>query len=207
MVRWQLLLEEFDITYVTQKSIKGITIADHLAAQSIPNCETLITEFPDEHILVADQDDEGELWRMYFDGAMNPVGKGARAILISPDELESFLGVISQEVGGIWRFVADCQSNTESLEDQGRKASSIHEFLMKLVEKFDCITFHHIYRDNNQFSNALASLASLIPIPRDSTVKPIEVARREKPDYCYVVEIEAETPEGDPWYDDIKYYL
>ncbi|XP_026431949.1 uncharacterized protein LOC113329199 [Papaver somniferum] len=82
-----------------------------------------------------------------------------------------------------------------------------HECLMKLVDKFDCITFHHLYRDKNQFANALAALASLIPIPRYSTVKPIEVARREQPAYCYAVEIEAELPDGDPWYLDIQKYL
>ena len=29
--KWVLLLSEFDIKYVTQKSVKGRTIADHLA--------------------------------------------------------------------------------------------------------------------------------------------------------------------------------
>ena len=29
--KWVLLISKFDIQYVTQKSIKGIAIADHLA--------------------------------------------------------------------------------------------------------------------------------------------------------------------------------
>ncbi|XP_026428307.1 uncharacterized protein LOC113324196 [Papaver somniferum] len=197
--RWQLLLEEFDITYVTQKSIKGRAIADHLASQPIPNCETLITEFPDEHILVVEQHDEGELWKMYFDGAMNPICKGAGVILISPDEVRIPISI---------RFNLNCTNNMYEYEaciaglraalelsvnklevygdsllivNQTQKVWNIkeeklvpyHECLMKLVEKFDCITFHHLYRDNNQFANALDALASLIPIPGDSTVKTI----------------------------------
>ncbi|XP_026396083.1 uncharacterized protein LOC113290715 [Papaver somniferum] len=220
--RWQLLLEEFDITYLIQKSIKGRAIPDHLAAQPIPDCETLITEFPDEHILVAEQDDEGELWKMYFDGAMNPVGKGAKAILISPDEVRipisiqlNFnctnnmakyeacidglrdaleLSVKKLEVYGDSLLIVNQTQKVWKIKEE--KLVSYHECLMKLVEKFDCITFHHLYRYNNQFANALVALASLIPIQGDSTVKPIEVARREQPAYRYAVEIEAETPDG-----------
>ena len=32
---WQVLLSEFDIVYVTQKAIKGNTLADYLAQQSM----------------------------------------------------------------------------------------------------------------------------------------------------------------------------
>ncbi|XP_058078623.1 uncharacterized protein LOC131226947 [Magnolia sinica] len=35
IAKWQLLLSEFDITYVTQKAIKGQALADHLAAHSL----------------------------------------------------------------------------------------------------------------------------------------------------------------------------
>ena len=31
IARWQVLLSEFDIVYVTQKAIKGSTLADYLA--------------------------------------------------------------------------------------------------------------------------------------------------------------------------------
>ncbi|XP_026392711.1 uncharacterized protein LOC113288000 [Papaver somniferum] len=231
--RWQLLLEEFDITYVTQKSIKGRAIADHLEAQPILDCETLITEFPDEHILIAEQDDEGELWKMYFYGAMNPIGKGAGAILISPDEVRIPISIrlncnctnnMDEYEACIAGLRAALELSVKKLKVYGdsllivnqtqkvwkikeEKLVSYHECLMRLVEKFDCITFHHLYRDKNQFANVLAALASLIPIPGDSTVKPIEVARREQPSYCYAVEIEAETNNGDPWYHDIKNYL
>ena len=32
--RWQMLLSEYDILYVTQKAIKGSILTDHLAHQS-----------------------------------------------------------------------------------------------------------------------------------------------------------------------------
>ena len=54
VARWQMLLAEFDITYVTQKSIKGQAIADHLAHLPLPRYEPVRTDFPDESILFTD---------------------------------------------------------------------------------------------------------------------------------------------------------
>ena len=48
IAKWQLLLSEFDITYVTQKAIKGQALADHLAAHSLLDYQPLKTFFPDE---------------------------------------------------------------------------------------------------------------------------------------------------------------
>lgn len=35
IARWQILLTEYDIQYVTQKEIKGSLLADHLAHQPL----------------------------------------------------------------------------------------------------------------------------------------------------------------------------
>ncbi|XP_077249459.1 uncharacterized protein LOC143888967 [Tasmannia lanceolata] len=51
--RWLLLLSEFDITYVTQKSIKGRVIAEQLADSPAENNEFLKAEFPDEEIMTS----------------------------------------------------------------------------------------------------------------------------------------------------------
>ena len=37
LMRWMVLLTEFDIHYVTQKSVKGSIVADHLASLPISN--------------------------------------------------------------------------------------------------------------------------------------------------------------------------
>lgn len=78
--QWKILLDEFDITYVTQKSIKGQAISDHLAHQPLPQFELVRTDFHVEGVLFADVEEarEDELWTMYFDGALNQNGKGVR---------------------------------------------------------------------------------------------------------------------------------
>ena len=43
--KWVLLLSEFDIKYVTQKSVKGRAIADHLALCSLEEAEEIQEDF------------------------------------------------------------------------------------------------------------------------------------------------------------------
>ena len=78
--KWVLLLSEFDIKYVTQKSMKGRAIADHLAHCSLEEAEEIHGDFPEED----DMEIKVESWKMYFDGATNQNRSGIRALLISP---------------------------------------------------------------------------------------------------------------------------
>ena len=58
--KWQMLLTEFDIIYVTQKAIKGQAIADQLAESPAEDYEPMNTAFPDEAVLFATGENEGE---------------------------------------------------------------------------------------------------------------------------------------------------
>ena len=81
-----MLLTEFDIVYVTQKAIKGQAIADQLSESPADDYEPMSTAFPDEAVLFATGENEGEDfkgWQMYFDGASNSKGVGARVVVIS----------------------------------------------------------------------------------------------------------------------------
>ena len=49
-MRWLVLLTEFDIHYVTQKSIRGSIVADHLASLSGSYGRAIDDDFPDEDI-------------------------------------------------------------------------------------------------------------------------------------------------------------
>ena len=89
VARWQVLLSEFDILYVSQKAIKGSVIADFFVEKTNEEYEPMSFEFPDEDLMAVLQIEEEESleedgWRMYFDGASNGLGRGVGAILISP---------------------------------------------------------------------------------------------------------------------------
>ena len=81
LMRWLVLLIEFDIQYVTQKSVKGSIVADHLASLPASNDIPIDDDFPDEQFIsmtciVG--------WRFYFDGAADHSGFGIGILLISP---------------------------------------------------------------------------------------------------------------------------
>ena len=71
------------------KAIKRSTIADFLAKRANEEYEPMSFDFPNEELMVVLQIEEEESpeedgWKMYFDGASNALGRGVRAVLISP---------------------------------------------------------------------------------------------------------------------------
>ena len=81
LMRWLVLLTEFDIHYVTQKSMRGSIVADHLASLPVSDGRVIDDDFPDEDVTVVTSLSG---WRMYFDGATNHSGYGIGILLISP---------------------------------------------------------------------------------------------------------------------------
>ena len=81
LMRWLVLLTEFDIRYVTQKSVKESIVADHLASLPVFDDRPIDDDFPDEQF-VSVTSIAG--WRLYFDGAANQSGFGIGILLISP---------------------------------------------------------------------------------------------------------------------------
>ena len=79
MAKWILLLSEFGIKYVTQKSVKWRAIANHLAHNSPEEVEEIQGEFLAEDIIGR----ELESRKMYFDRATNQNGSGIGVLLIS----------------------------------------------------------------------------------------------------------------------------
>ena len=88
IARWQVLLSEFDILYVSQKVIKGSVIADFLVERANEKYEPMSFDFLDEDLMTVLQTEKEESpkkvgWKIYFDGASNALGRGVGAILIS----------------------------------------------------------------------------------------------------------------------------
>ena len=86
LTKWQILLTEFDIVYVTRTAIKAQALAGHLAENLVDDeYQPLSTYFLDEEVnLVEVIPKDTNAWKMFFDGAMNAKGAGIGAILISP---------------------------------------------------------------------------------------------------------------------------
>ena len=233
LMRWLVLLIEFDIQYVTQKSIKGSVLADHLASLPVTDSRVIDDDFPDEEI-VGVTSLSG--WRMYFDGAANHSGYGIGVLLISSHgdhiprsvrlafadrypatnnivEYEAcILGLETALELGIRRMEIFGDSNLVIRQIQGDwktkdvKLRPYHAYLELLVGRFDDLSYTHLPRARNQFADALATLASMIDIPEGVVVRPLLIETRSVPAYCCLID-ESGFDDGLLWYHDIYQFL
>ncbi|XP_052728595.1 uncharacterized protein LOC128195360 [Vigna angularis] len=234
IARWQVLLSEYDIIYVTQKSVKGSALAEYLAHQPISDYQPMQPEFPDEDIMTLFKEGskyrDEETWILLFDGASNMMGHGIGAVLISPEQ--QYMPMTS-------RLCFDCTNNiaeyeacamgiraaiefkVKILEVYGDSALVINQlkgewetrdaklipyqaYIKGLMECFDFITFNHIPREDNQLADALATLSSMFEVDPNTELPVIEMKSHTEPAYCQFIKEEVD---GKPWYFEIKHYL
>ena len=233
IARWQVLLSEFDIVYVTQKAIKGSALADYLAQQPLNDYQPMHPEFPDEDIMALFEeklDEDRDKWTVWFDGASNILGHGVGAVLVSPDNqcvpFTARLGFdctnnMAEYEACALAVQAAIDSNVKLLKVYGDSALVIHQlrgewetrdpklipykaYIKELAKTFDEISFHHVPREENQMADALATLASMFQLTPHGDLPYIEFWCRGKPAHCCQVE---EERDGKPWYFDIKRYV
>ncbi|KAL0299018.1 UNVERIFIED_CONTAM: hypothetical protein Sradi_6561600 [Sesamum radiatum] len=82
LARWYLQLQQFEITYVPQKAVKGQVLADFLADHPMPAEWELSDDLPDEDVLVIEVTPP---WKMYFDGASHKEGAGAGVVFVTSE--------------------------------------------------------------------------------------------------------------------------
>ncbi|XP_040948697.1 uncharacterized protein [Gossypium hirsutum] len=172
IARWKILLSEFDIVYVSQKAIKGSTIADFLASRALEDYEPLDFDFPNEDLMcvvnVEEDPQESHSWRLNFDGASNALGNGIGAILVSPDgDYYPFTSKLDFDCTNnmaeyeacIMGIRAAIEQKIKILEVYGDSALVIYQLkgewemrdpkliryrrlVLELIEEFDNITFY-----------------------------------------------------------------
>ncbi|XP_070041498.1 uncharacterized protein [Nicotiana tomentosiformis] len=198
LAKWQILLSEFDIIYVTQKAVKGQALADHLAENPVDvEYEPFKTYFPNEEVSFVGEDivETYDGWRMFFDGAANFKGMGIRTVLV----LE-----IGQHYPVSAKLRFPCTNNMAEYEAcilRLRLAIDMNIQELLVIRDSDLL---HVPRIQNEFANALATLSSMIKYPDKNFIDPIPIEIRKQPDYCAHVEEEFN---GNPWFHDIKEYL
>ncbi|RVW73062.1 Retrovirus-related Pol polyprotein from transposon 297 [Vitis vinifera] len=161
LMRWLVLLTEFDIHYVTQKSVKGSIVADHLASLPISD-DDVDDDFPDEQIgdhiprsVRLAFSDHHRLtnniveYEACITGLETALDLGIRQLEIHGDS-----NLVIKQTQGIWRT-------------RDEKLKPYHAYLDLLIDRFDVLRYIHLPRAENQFADALATLASLIVIPGD----------------------------------------
>nr|XP_023913449.1 uncharacterized protein LOC112025027 [Quercus suber] len=181
--RWLILLAEFDLKYVARKTIKGSIMLDFCAKNPIEE-EDDKEDFPDEDILNVNLG----AWKMYFDGAVNQYRNGIRILLITLDgsHIRSIIKLNFEVTNNMVEYET-CIARMEALQELGVKEAEVfgdstlviaqvqklwkvkekhlklyQQYLEDLTKTFDKIEYTIISRAQNQFANALATLASMV---------------------------------------------
>ena len=120
--------------FVTQKAIKGSTLADYLAQQPISDYQPMHLEFLDEDIMALfeeeGEDEDKEKWIVWFDGASNALGHGIGVVLVSPEK---------QCLPFMARLCFDCTNNMAEYEACTLGIQAVINYRVKLLK---------VYRDS-----------------------------------------------------------
>lgn len=81
LAKWVMILSEYEIEYVDHKMIKGHVIADQLTDAPLKVDHPLVSEFPNESILVINTP---TTWKLYFDGSYTSHGSRVGILFITP---------------------------------------------------------------------------------------------------------------------------
>ena len=128
LMRWLVLLTEFDIQYMTHKSVKGSIVVDHLASLLVSDDKPIDDDFPDEQF-VSMTSITG--WQLYFDGAAHQSGFVIGVLLISPqgDHIPKSVRLVFSDHHRLTNNIVECEACITGLEtalDLGIRQLKIH---------------------------------------------------------------------------------
>ena len=104
-------------------------------------------------------------------------------------EIHRDSNLVIQHTQGIWRT-------------RDEKLKPYHAYLDLLIDRFDELRYIHLPRVDNQFVDALATLAYVIEISIGMTMQPLSIVTRSVPAYCCLIGV-IEDQVKPPWYHDI----
>ncbi|XP_027109143.1 uncharacterized protein [Coffea arabica] len=234
MAKRQMILSEFDIVFTTQRVVKGQTIADHLAENPREDdYQPLHTYFPDEEILfigaVEDMSEQYLGWKLFFNGVPNSFGTGIGTVLVSPRKhypaiaklrfpctnnmaqyetcifgLKMALDMEIKDLIAFSDFDLLVHQTLKQWVTRDSKIMMYHCSLLSLASKFKNLELRHILHTRNAFTNALATLSSMIQHPDELVIEPIQIQLQDRPAHCLEMKRVSDVR---PWYNDIKEFM
>ncbi|KAL4028108.1 hypothetical protein IC575_011301 [Cucumis melo] len=185
LAKWAVILQQYDIVYISQKAIKGQALADFLANHPIRSDWKLCKDLPDDEVFFTEM---VEPWTMYFDGAPRRSGAGAGIVLISPEKHMlpysfALAELCSNNVAEYQALIIGLQMALEIrvsfIEIYGDSKLIINQlslqydvkhedlkpyftYARQLMERFDSVMLENVPRTENKRADALANLATAL---------------------------------------------
>ncbi|RVW12176.1 Transposon Ty3-G Gag-Pol polyprotein [Vitis vinifera] len=183
-----------------EKSIKGSIVADHLASLPTSEGRPVDDDFPDKEF-IAMTSLSG--WHMYFDGAVNQLRFGIGVLLISPqgDHISRSVHLAFSDRHPATNNIVECEACILGLEIALELGIRQME-----VGRFDDLRYTCLPKAQNQFVDALTTLASSVDISTNVVIRPLLIESRFAPAYCCLIG-ETEAQDDLSWYYDIYQLL
>ncbi|KAA0064172.1 uncharacterized protein E5676_scaffold218G00600 [Cucumis melo var. makuwa] len=157
LAKWAVILQEYDIVYISQKAIKGQALVDFLAYHSIPSNWKLSEDLLDDEVFFTEV---VEPWTMYFDGAARRSGARAGIALIIGLQMALEIGVSFIEIYGDSKLIINQLSLQYDVKHEDLKP--YFTFARQLMERFDNVMLEHVPRTENKRADTLANLATAL---------------------------------------------
>ncbi|XP_074277586.1 uncharacterized protein LOC141601220 [Silene latifolia] len=194
LAKWAVLLKQYDLVFVSQKAVKGQTIADFFADHPVPAEWEISDDLPGEEMFYVDV---LHPWQMYFDGATRKDGAGAGVIFVTPQnhlmpysfsptqlcsnnmveyqalilglQMAIEIGVRDMDIYGDSELVV----NQVLGEYEVKKEDLIpyHQQALQLPNQFDDIHVGHVPRSANMLADALANLAATLALGAEESMQ------------------------------------
>ncbi|XP_020272535.1 uncharacterized protein LOC109847715 [Asparagus officinalis] len=190
LARWALLLSQYDIHFMPQKSVKGQAICDLMSSHPLGAKTDLFEDLPDEPPEV-NTTSSPEVWQMFYDGASRvgtsgSIVAGVGVVLTSPHNhvLPRAFSLIEPCTNNVAEYNAlliglelakelgiNCleaygnsqlivKQMTGEYEVRNDNLIPLHKAAIKLVESFESFRIEHVLHSRNTHADALASLAA-----------------------------------------------
>ncbi|KAL0305267.1 UNVERIFIED_CONTAM: hypothetical protein Scaly_2990700 [Sesamum calycinum] len=194
--RWYLQLQQFEITYVPQKAVKGQVLPDFLTDHPMPAKWELSDNLPNEDVLVIEVTPS---WRMYFDEAFHKEGVGAGVVFVTSEgEVLPYSFILTQNCSnnvveyqapilGLeivvdakqlpLKVYGDYQLVVNQLlglyEVKKPELLPYHNYAKRLMGWLVDVELEHLPRKDNKQADALAKLASTLSMTDKEICIPI----------------------------------
>ncbi|XP_047310798.1 uncharacterized protein LOC124914323 [Impatiens glandulifera] len=160
-----MIISEYDIEYIVQKSIRGSILENFLADQPIDVEDDEELAFPDNEVMT----NNPTTWRLLFDGASGKQGYGIGILLIDPVGIYNPISV---------KLEYPVMKNEAKYEACISGLKIAHEKGVRRLE---------IVGDSNlvisQANDGLSTLAAMTKIPEGIKIKPLKIRQKQKRDF------------------------
>ncbi|KAA0058349.1 uncharacterized protein E5676_scaffold19523G00440 [Cucumis melo var. makuwa] len=229
--RHSLPFGEHSTTKATSGKLLGFIVSEE-GIKVDPNKVRAIIEMTspktEKEIRVEENATDHETWTMLFDVASNELGHGIGVVLISPEGKIFSLTTklcfecthnMTEYEACIMGLQVACDMRIKKLKVLGDSMLMIHQvkeeweirdaklvpysqYVTKLSQNFEKISFDHVPREDNRLADALATLAMMFDLNLECELHPIQITKRDVSSYCMNV-----GNDNKPWYFDIKQYI